>query len=51
MGKIIVEFTQEEANQLVQLLDVAVKAGGLGNAKVALPIFEKIIQSANKPKE
>ena len=51
MDKIIVEFTQEEANQLVQLLDVAVKAGRLGNAKAALPIFKKIIQSANKTKE
>lgn len=45
-----IELTNEEANALAQLLDLAVKAGGLGAAEAALPIFKKL-QDAAKPQE
>jgi hypothetical protein len=40
------ELTPEEANATLQLIDVAIKAGGIANAKVGLPIFEKIMAAA-----
>ena len=42
------ELTPEEANGLLQLIDIAIKAGGISNAKVGLPIFDKIMASANE---
>lgn len=44
-----IELTQEEIQQLLQLIDISVKAGGLQNAKVAIPIVDKIVNAANKP--
>lgn len=41
------ELTPEEANGVLQLIDIAIKAGGIANAKVGLPIFEKILAAAN----
>jgi len=41
------ELTPEEANGVLQLIDIAIKAGGIANAKVGLPIFEKIMAAAN----
>lgn len=41
------ELTLQEAQTLLQLLDVSVKAGGLQNAKAALPLSEKIIEGIN----
>lgn len=35
-------FTNEELNTLIQLLDLATKAGGLGVAQQALPLAVKI---------
>lgn len=46
-----IELTQEEIQQLLQLIDISVKAGGLQNAKVAIPIVDKIVAAANTPKE
>ena len=46
-----IELTQEEAQQLLQLIDISVKAGGIQNAKVAIPIVDKIVAAANTPKE
>jgi len=46
-----IELTQEEIQQLLQLIDISVKAGGIQNAKVALPIVDKIVAAANTPKE
>ena len=49
-----VNFTQEELNALGQLLDVAVKATGIGGAKPALAILEKLeaaVAKANEPVE
>ena len=37
-------FTNEELNILMQLLDIATKAGGLGVAQQALPLAVKIQQ-------
>ena len=41
------ELTPEEANGVLQLIDIAIKAGGIANAKAGLPIFEKIMAAAN----
>ena len=40
------ELTPEEANGVLQLIDIAIKAGGIANAKVGLPIFDKILAAA-----
>ena len=40
------ELTPEEANGVLQLIDIAIKAGGIANAKVGLPIFDKILGAA-----
>ena len=47
------ELTPEEANGVLQLIDIAIKAGGIANAKVGLPIFEKImaVAQASQPDE
>jgi hypothetical protein len=42
------DLTETEAQNLLQLLDVAVKAAGLQAAQVALPIAAKIQQAASK---
>lgn len=44
--KITLELTKAEAQTLVTCLDIATKAGGLQNARVALPIAEKIMIAA-----
>lgn len=44
------ELTNEEAQALAQLLDLAVKAGGLNAATAAVPLFQKL-QDAAKPQE
>ena len=44
-----IELTQEEIQQLLQLIDISVKAGGLQIAKVAIAIVDKIVNAANKP--
>lgn len=44
--KLKLELTQSEAQNLVNLLDVATKAGGLQNARVALPLVEKVMAEA-----
>ena len=45
---ITVELTREEAINLIKLLNVAVQAGGLPNAKPALPIAEKVEKALNE---
>lgn len=40
------ELTPEEAHGVLQLIDIAIKAGGIANAKVGLPIFDKILAAA-----
>ena len=43
------ELTPEEANGLLHLIDIAIKAGGIANAKVGLPIFDKIMAAVKAP--
>lgn len=42
------ELTKEEAQQLLDLMDLATKSGGLQVAAVALPLAAKIMQAAQK---
>jgi hypothetical protein len=46
-----IELTQEQANQLLQLIDIAVKAGGIANAKAALPLVDIIVNAAQSKPE
>jgi hypothetical protein len=46
-----IELTQEQANALLQLIDVAVKAGGVANARAALPLVDLILSSAQPKPE
>jgi hypothetical protein len=46
-----IELTQEQANALLQLIDVAVKAGGVANARAALPLVDIIITAAQAKSE
>ena len=45
-----IELSTEQANQLLQLIDVAIKAGGFQNAKVGVPLADLIIAAAQTPK-
>lgn len=45
-----IEFTQDEAQQLVNLIDAAVRAQGLQAAVIALPLVQKL-QDAAKQQE
>ena len=45
-----IELTQEQFNTVLQLIDIAIKAGGFQNAKVAVPIVEVLIAQAENPK-
>jgi hypothetical protein len=45
-----IELTTEQANTLLQLIDIAIKAGGFQNAKVGVPLADLIIEAA-KPKQ
>ena len=44
-----IEFSTEQVNSLLQLIDIAIKAGGYQNAKVGVPLVD-IILSAAQPK-
>jgi hypothetical protein len=49
---ITIELTTEQANQLLQLIDIAIKAGGFQNAKVGVPLADLIIAAAqSKPEQ
>jgi len=41
-----IELTTEQANNLLQLIDIAVKAGGIQNAKVGVPLADIILEAA-----
>lgn len=43
-----IELTKEEANALIQLLDVAIKAGGYQNAKPGVYLVDKILAELSK---
>jgi hypothetical protein len=46
-----IELTQEQANALLQLIDIAVKAGGVANARAALPLVDLIVAAAQPKSE
>ena len=46
-----IELTIEQVNSLLQLIDIAVKAGGIQNAKVALPLVDLIVNAAQPKSE
>ena len=46
-----IELTQEQATSLLQLVDIAVKAGGIQNAKVAMPLVDIIVAAAQPKSE
>jgi hypothetical protein len=48
---ITIELTQEQANSLLQLIDIAIKAGGYQNAKVGVPLADLILDAANPKSE
>jgi len=48
---ITIELTQEQANSLLQLIDIAIKAGGYQNAKVGVPLADLIIAAAQPKPE
>jgi len=43
-----IELTTEQANTLLQLIDIAIKAGGFQNAKVGVPLAEIILEAAKQ---
>ncbi len=45
---IILELTKEQAQQLLDLLDLATKSGGLQVASVALPVAAKLLEAAKQ---
>jgi hypothetical protein len=49
--EITIKLTQEQANSLLQLIDVAVKAGGVANARAALPLVDLILNAAQPKPE
>jgi hypothetical protein len=51
MSEINIKLTQEQVSSLLQLVDIAVKAGGLQNAKVALPLVDIIVNAAQPKSE
>jgi len=46
-----IELTQEQANSLLQLIDIAIKAGGYQNAKVGVPLVDIILNAAQSKPE
>jgi len=49
--EITIKLTQEQANSLLQLIDIAIKAGGYQNAKVGVPLADIIIAAAQPKPE
>ena len=48
---ITLELTEQEAEHLAQLLDIATKAGGMQVAKVAVPLMDKLMASVKESAE
>jgi hypothetical protein len=49
--EITITLTQEQTNSLLQLIDIAIKAGGYQNAKVGVPLADIIIAAAQAKPE
>ena len=46
-----IELSTEQVNSLLQLIDIAVKAGGVANARAALPLVDLIVNAAQPKSE
>ena len=46
-----IELSTEQANSLLQLIDIAIKAGGYQNAKVGVPLADLILAAAQPKPE
>ena len=46
-----IELSTEQVNSLLQLIDIAIKAGGYQNAKVGVPLADIIISAAQPKSE
>ena len=45
------EFTEQEAQALIELIDAGVKANGLSSARAAVAVTEKIFAAVEASKE
>lgn len=45
----MIQLTEEQANTVVQLIDAAVRSGGLQLAKAAIPIVDDIVRQIQEP--
>jgi hypothetical protein len=48
---VVLELTKEESQQLLELLDIATKTGGLQVAQAALPLATKLLQASQPAKQ
>jgi hypothetical protein len=46
-----IELSTEQVNSLLQLIDIAIKAGGYQNAKVGVPLADLILSAAQPKSE
>ncbi len=46
-----IELSNEQVNSLLQLIDIAIKAGGYQNAKVGVPLADIILNAAQSKSE
>ena len=44
-----IELTAEQANTLLQLIEIGMKAGNINNIRVGLPLFELILEATKQP--
>jgi len=45
-----IPLTEQQVQSLLQLIDIAIKAGGYANAKVGVPLADIILDAANSQK-
>ena len=48
---ITIQLSTEQVNSLLQLIDIAIKAGGYQNAKVGVPLADLILAAAQPKSE
>ena len=46
-----IELTTEQVNNLLQLIDISIKAGGFQNAKVGVPLADLILEAAKSSQQ
>jgi hypothetical protein len=49
MNEITLTISQTEAQNLVQLIEIAIRAGGSQNGRVGIPLQDKILLAASQP--